>query len=376
MEYRSLGRTGKKISLLSFGGMRLPRISVKASVEVIKKAYSLGINYFETAPGYGDSEHKIGIALKELDRKKIFISTKSHPGSDKTPAELRKRLEESLKKLQTNYIDFYQVWGLNNEEHYETVFNKNGTLKELHKALDERLIHHIGFTTHADPSLILKVMETKEFDSVTFIYHILNRKNEIVLSKAEELNMGIIIITPLSNGLLAHPTTNMSSDFSPFDVRDYSLKWLANDNRVTTITSGMKTLNELETNFKSINTFIPFTKTTADIGNNIYNKLKKRVGASYCTECNKCLPCPVNINIPELMRLNNLILGYNAEYYCKDRYKFMGNGGSWYKGVKANHCNGCGDCEPKCPDNLSIVSIIKNLHNILYTGDREQLSTH
>lgn len=376
MVYRELGKTNLKISLLSFGGMRIPRVSVKAATEVINRAYNLGINYFETSSGYGDSEHKIGIALKKLDRSKVYISTKSHPGSDKTPFELRKRLDGSLKKLQLNHVDFYQMWGVNTEEHFDTIFKKGGTLEAVRKVQKEGLIHHLGFTTHADPSLILKIMETGEFESVTIIYHIFNRKNKDILDMAEKLNMGVAIITPLSQGMLAHPTPKMQEEFAPYDARDYSLKWLADDHRITTIVSGMKTIKELETNYHSLNTFSPFDEKQKEIGINLFSKLKTRVGKEYCTECKDCLPCPKEINIPEILRLNNLMVAYEAEYYCKSRYKSVGNLGSWYPGVKANHCNDCGECEPRCPERLPIVSILHRIHDQLYTGEQGPIASH
>jgi len=375
LEYRKLGQTGKALSLLSFGGMRIPRVSVKKAIEVLTEAYRLGINYFETSPGYGNSEHKIGLAIKEMDRSKIYISTKAHPGNDPSAYAIRSRLDTSLKKLGLDSVDFFQIWGINTEEHFETVFKKEGALAGVREAQKEGLIQHVGFTTHATSSLIIKLLETREFESVTLLYHLMNRVNEPVLAKAEELKIGTIIITPLSQGLLAHPTSSMQEDFKPYPVRDYSLKWLADDHRITSITSGMKTMKELTTNYQSIEDFSPLTSSQKEVGKSLYKKLAHRVGKNYCTECKACLPCPKQIDIPELMRLNNLMRGYQAEYYCKQRYKFVGNGGTWYPGEKATQCNDCGDCELRCPEHLSIVMILKQLHNELYTGEVGRLST-
>ncbi len=376
MEYRELGSSGKKVSLLSFGGMRIPRVTVGKAVEVIKKACHLGINYFETAPGYGNSEHKIGVALRDLDRSKVYLSTKSHPGQDQKPEQLRNRLESSLKKLETDYVDFYQIWGLNTEEHYETVFKKGGTFEAVRKAQNEGLIKHIGFTSHGYPAFIQRLMETREFESLTMIYHLYHQRNKGLLDLADKLNMGVMIIAPLSNGFLAHPTPLMEEDFAPYPVRDYALQWLANDKRITSIVSGMKTFKELQNNYDSLNNFLYFDKTKTDIENKAFAKLRDRVGKDFCTECRECLPCPQGINIPELMRLNNLMRGYDAVYYCRDRYRFTGQGGSWYPGVKASHCDDCGDCEPRCPEKLPVVSIIRGLHQELYAGDRKSLATH
>lgn len=376
MIYRELGKTGKKLSLLSFGGMRLPRVNVGASVKVIHRAIDYGINFFETAPGYGDSEHKIGVALRTIERNKIYLSTKSHPGKDFTASDLRKRLDDSLKKLETDYIDFYQIWGINTEEHFQTTFKNNGLLEGIRSAQKEGLIHHLGFTSHASPDMIIKIMKTKEFESATIIYHLYHDKNKIVLDHAEKLNMGVIAIAPLANGLLAHPTEKMNQDFAPYDVRDYSLKWLANDSRITTICSGMKTFKELDNNYLSLKQFSYFSDHQKNIEIQIKKRIKEELGNDFCKECAECLPCPENINIPELLRINHFWQAYQAEYYCKDRYKFMGNGGSWYPGSKAHHCTDCGDCEPRCPENIQIVRIIKNLHKDLFTGDRNPLSNH
>ena len=129
----------------------------------------------------------------------------------------------------------------------------------------------------------------------------------------------------------------------------------------------------------------PSTEATAPSGllltalseraEHIRDAIVDALGDDYCTQCRECLPCPENINIPELLRLSNLLRAYDLVDWCKDRYKFMGNAGNWYPGVKADKCTECGECEPRCPEQLEIVRLLRALHEALYEGERGRLST-
>jgi len=151
MQYRGLGKTGVKVSALGFGAMRLPQININGntrvdeekSIEMIHRAFELGVNYIDTAPGYcnGESEVVVGKALKGW-RDKIYLSTKN-PIENASGDDWRKRLENSLKKLDTDYIDFYHMWGINWET-YETKIDVKGGPLEAALGGHLRVLHVIS----------------------------------------------------------------------------------------------------------------------------------------------------------------------------------------------------------------------------------------
>lgn len=371
MIYRNHGKSGLKVSLLGFGGMRIPSVSEDEAIRTLIKAKELGINYYETAPGYGDSEEKIGRALKHIKREDILLSTKSCIENDLTGKAMRERLNTSLKRLKTDYVDFYQMWGINSLESYHKVARKYGPLEEAVRAKDEGIIKHIGFTTHALPSEILEMMENEYFESVTFRYHALDTRCNAVLEKAEKLGLGVVAMTPLCQGMITSPSEKLKAIVG-MDVRDFNLRYIASRPQVSTIIAGMKSEKEVEENAKSINDF-----NWGEEDEKVFSRITDMLESfsEYCDFCLKCLPCPKNVNIPELLRLNNFLKVFELKDYCLDRYKLMGNGGSWYSGVKADKCNECGECIPKCPRNLPIIEILKFLHGALFVGERGRISS-
>jgi predicted aldo/keto reductase-like oxidoreductase len=170
MIYRKFGKAGVYVSILGFGAMRLPTKEVNGkkefdedlSIEIIRKSYELGINYFDTAYGYcdGKSEIILGKAIKGF-REKIYISTKSPVWNIEKRDDYRRILEEQLKKLDIDYIDFYHFHSLNWQNFNEKVLKLN-LVEEAIRAKEEKLIKHISFSFHDKPENMLKIVENCE----------------------------------------------------------------------------------------------------------------------------------------------------------------------------------------------------------------------
>ena len=188
MEYRRFGKTEKKISVITLGGMRfkhgwddprevIPEDTLLQCKEAVEQALSMGINLIETAYGYIKSEHAYGIVLNDilkLKRDSYFLMTKGNP---KTAAETRKMVDNQLKALKTDYFDFYAWHGLNNWEQFETACKKGGPLQELLKLKKEGVIKHVGFSTHAPLEVIIKAIETDLFEFVNLHYYYFFQRN-------------------------------------------------------------------------------------------------------------------------------------------------------------------------------------------------------
>jgi uncharacterized protein len=375
VELRDLGKTGFRTTLLGFGAMRIPDSPRDEAVATVRRAVELGINYIDTAPGYRESEEYIGEALDGTTLPEdLIISSKSHVDGDRTAGALRGKLERSLTRLRIGKLKFYEMWGVNNLELFRMVTARNGPLEGARKAQDEGLIDHIGLTTHAQPEDIITMLESGEFESVSLLHHILDRRTLPAIERAAELGIGVIHMIPLAQGMLANPSERLRADFAPYDVRTLALHYLGGLPQTSVILAGPKDRAELEANYAAVEAFTGWGAAEAAKLAEIEARQRERLGDRFCTACKACLPCPAGVNIPELLRINDLLVAHELEAHCRDRYAFMGNGGSWFPGVKADECTRCMECEPRCPEGLPIVEMIADLHERLFAGDRGRLS--
>ncbi len=375
MEYRPLGSTGLNVSLLGFGAMRIPGKPADEVSAVIRRALELGVNYIDTAPGYGDSEALIGQALAGLDTSGLVISTKSSPDRDSTADAVRQRVEESLRRMGLSQITVLQLWGVNNPEVAAKALAKGGPLEGLTKLREEGLVRHVGFTTHGPAEEAIALMETGEFDSVTGRYHYLDVVYDPVRERAQELGMAFVAMTPLGQGWLARPTPELKEVLGERSPVEFALRYIAVQPGISTVIVGLGSMANLEEAYRALGGELGDPPELTAIG----QEARERIGrltppGTYCTVCGACLPCPENVNIPELLRLNNLLRAYKLVEWCQDRYKLMGNAGHWYPGVKADKCTKCGECEPRCPERLPIIALLEALHGDLYAGDRGRRS--
>jgi uncharacterized protein len=193
MIYKDFGRTGVKISSLGFGCMRLPMLKIKDEKvvdqdkvsEMLKRAFELGINYYDSAWMYnnGLSEQALGEAVKSF-RDKIYLSTKSPGHLVKKPGDFRRILEMQLKRLDTDYIDFYHYHGIGYENFFK-IDERSGWIEEAQKLKSEGLIKHISFSFHDDePVNMKKLIDLGLFESVLCQYSVVDRSNEEAMEYA------------------------------------------------------------------------------------------------------------------------------------------------------------------------------------------------
>lgn len=375
MQYRPFGETGLRVSVLGFGGMRIPNKPPDEVAALLGRALDLGVTYIDTAPGYGNSEELIGEALRGRDLSGVVFSTKTHLGSDKDADSVRRRAEQSLQRMCIPRIDVLQMWGVNNWDMAREVLAPNGPLEGARRLQNEGLVRFVGFTTHALPNDARRIMETGEFVSITARYHYLDPAYDPLRELAGELGMAFVAMTPLGQGWLAKPTPALQEVLGNEDPVEFALRWIVNRRGVTTAIVGISNMRELEAAYAAIGDGLGTPESYQVTGERVISRMIEALGADYCTGCRQCLPCPQDINIPELLRLNNLLRAYDLVDWCKDRYSFMGNGGTWYPGVKADRCTECGECEPRCPEGLPIVQLLRRLHKDLFAGERGRLSS-
>ncbi|WP_321369608.1 aldo/keto reductase [uncultured Draconibacterium sp.] len=194
---RKLGKTNEELSIIGFGGIMLNDNPQEFANELVAKAFDLGITYFDVAPKYGNAEDRLGPALKPY-RKKSFLACKTR---QRNAAGAQQDMENSLRKLQTDYFDLYQLHELTTDEEVQTVFGKNGALETLVKAKKEGKIKHIGFSAHSVKAALF-ALKNFEFDSILFPINFAcwNAGNfgPQVYAEAEKQGIGILALKAMA----------------------------------------------------------------------------------------------------------------------------------------------------------------------------------
>ena len=371
MRQRRFGKTNLNLSVFSLGTMRLA--SPQTSRQTIAKAISWGINHLETARGYGQSEVYLGQALQDLaiPREQIYLTTKLSPTTDKEKTRLE--IDRSLARLQVDYIDCLAIHGINTWEHLEWVTNPNGCLSAIQTAIKQGKIRHLGFSTHGSLDLILAAIETDLFEFVNLHYYYFWQRNEKAIALAATKDMGVFIISPADKGgKLYTPPQKLKELCSPFTPLELNYRFLLSDRRITTLSVGAATPEELVTPLQVADADHPLTKQETAVFSKLEQELNT-LATDLCSQCNQCLPCPEAINIPEILRLRNLTIAYEMQDYGQYRYRMLENAGHWFPGKKGNKCTECGDCLPRCPEQLDIPRLLRDTHQKLQGKERRRL---
>ncbi len=374
MIYKEFGKTGKKVSCLGFGAMRLPMkeadgkkiVDEDLAVPLMQKAFDMGINYVDTAPLYCEtlSENAVGKALKGY-RDKVFLSTKN-PIDDNSGDHWMERLEKSLKKLDTDYIDFYHFWGISLKSFKGWQGLQYGPLEAAVKAKEQGLIKHISFSYHDAAENYKEIIDSGIFESTLVQYNLLDRSNEENIAYAKSKGLGVVVMGPVGGGRLGAPSEKIQGLLKnkPASTAEMALRFVLANQNVDIALSGMGDLKMLEENFAVASLTGHLTE---DELQNIKKMMEenKNLAELYCTGCNYCKPCPQGIDIPFLFEIMNRYRVYGLKEHAKNAYNEVINGWSWVKSADASKCVECGQCEAKCPQKLPIIAQLKETHATL-----------
>ena len=333
MQYRILGKTGLKVSVIGFGGIAIQRGSKEQAKGAIVKAEELGINFIDTARGYTVSEEYIGAAL-EGRRHKWIIATKSMARDKESMA---KDMDISHKNLRTDYIDLYQIHNIRNQAELDKVMGIGGAYEALQEAQSKGKIGYIGISAHSLDMLEL-ALETGKFASVMYSYNIIENQGEEAFRKAKELNIGVIAMKPIAGGSI--------------NDAKLALKYILQNDGVTTAIPGMGDIKEVEEN-------AVVAANTARLTKEELTKIEmiiSQLGNQFCRRCGYCTPCPEGIDIPTIFLLSGYKERYNLAKWSEERYKSQP--------ARAIHCTECGSCETKCPYNLPIKEMLKSVRQV------------
>lgn len=366
MHYRRFGKTNLHLSVFSFGTMRYLASEDNAR-HTIQQAVALGINHLETARGYGKSEQYLGAALKAglpMSRSQLHITTKISPACDVDT--MRRCIDESLERLGLDYLDCLAIHGLNTWEHLDSVQRVEGCMQAVQEAVTDGRVRHIGFSTHGPLEVILAAINTDLFEFVNLHYYYFFQRNAAAIQLAQEKDMGVFIISPADKGgRLYTPPQTLLDLCHPFSPLELNYRFLLSDPRIATLSVGAASPVELAEPLSFAVRDSPLTPLEVEVLKRLETHSGAVLGADQCSQCYACLPCQESINIPEVLRLRNLAVAYDMTEYGKYRYGMFENAGHWFPGVKGNRCTSCGDCLPRCPQQLDIPALLCDAHQRL-----------
>ncbi len=363
MIYNEYGNTGKHVSVVGFGGMRFDiNKSNEENAELVKYAYSKGINYFDTAPGYCDdkSESIFGLALKEI-RGNYVVSTKGMPVKFDTAEKARDAVKMSLEKLGVEKIDFYHVWCLRKMDHYRLAMKPGGQYEGLLQCKEEGLIDHIVFSSHQPGSEIKEILDEGKMDGVLLGVNILNfpyRWDGV--QYAYEKGYGVVAMNPLGGGMIPKHEKELSfiaeEEETPTEA---ALRFAISCPEITVALNGFTTKEHIDMACKIANSAKPFTSGEL---NRIKDKLGKTIDSA-CTACGYCWDCPKDIPIPAYMQHYNekIIFGKSDEEIKQIIKGSHGWGLLAAKEGRAKDCIECGNCEDSCTQHLPIIDRLEEI---------------
>ncbi|MFS0515281.1 aldo/keto reductase [Nostoc sp. UIC 10607] len=366
MQYRRFGKTNLRLSVFSLGTMRY-LADFENAHQTIEQALALGINHLETARGYGKSEEYLGRALKaglSVPRTSLYVTTKISATADADT--MRRCIDESLERLQLDYLDCLGVHGLNTWQHLEWVQAKNGCMQAVEEAVADGRVRHVGFSTHGPLEVIQAAINTDLFEFVNLHYYYFFQRHAAAIQLAAEKDMGIFIISPADKGGRLYTPPQILKDLcQPYSPLELNYRFLLADHRITTLSIGPANPEELREPLQVADHDGELTSAEISAFWRLENHQKLALETDNCSQCYACLPCPENINIPEILRLRNLTVAYDMKDYGQYRYGMFENAGHWFPGMKGNRCTECGDCLPRCPENLDIPALLEDTHQQL-----------
>ena len=319
----TLGRTGLEVSRIAMGGIPLQRPSIDEAVRIVHRALDLGVNFFDTAAGYGVSEERFGKALAGR-RSGVVIATKS---GRRTKEEAAAEIERSLKRLQTDYIDVWQFHNIADPGTMAKVLGSGGAMEAAQEALKAGKIRHIGLSSH-NINTAIKAVKSGHFETIQFPFnYVTHEPADELIPLAAEKGVGFIGMKPFAGGMLGRA--------------DLSIKYVLQFDSVIP-DPGIETIEEIEEIAALVDSG-DWELSPAELAE--IEARRDELGTQFCRQCGYCQPCPQGIPISMAMIVEVM-------WKLWPRNTFL----EWLEGVieKARTCLKCGVCESRCPYDLPI----------------------
>lgn len=325
MKMLRLGRSELMVTKTAMGCLPIQRCSTEDAVAIIRRAYEGGINYFDTANAYSDSEYKLGLALEGV-RENVIISTKS---AGKDYETILGHIENSLRQLKTDYIDLFQFHMVTEMPDFD---DPTGMYAAALEAKKRGWIRHIGVTTHRI-DLAFELIETDKFETMQFPFSYISHPRDFELvQRCKELDVGYIAMKGLAGGLLSNARACHA--------------FMGEHENVVPIW-GVQTMEQ-------INEWLALAKEDPAMDAELKAVIEKdraELGSNFCRGCGYCLPCPEGIEIFNAARMDMLLRRSVWQNFVTD---------DWYKKMHLiENCRHCGLCASRCPYGLDTPAVLE-----------------
>lgn len=377
IDRRMIPQLGCEISRLGYGGMRFPKngdeVDVEEAVKLLRKAYDMGVNYFDTAVVYhkGESEKIFGKAFEIYDRSSYYLADKMSIWVCKDEQEMKDLFERQLKTLKTDYIDFYLVHSLN-RNHYQKVkeFHCVEFLQEMKR---QGKIKHLGFSFHDTYPVFTQILDDYDWDFVQIQLNYLDWQNqgaEQLYRELEKRNLPCMVMEPVRGGYLATLDEQRAKPFLEMEpnrsIASWAIRWVESLPQVTVVLSGMSDMAQLEDNVAMMTNFEPMNEKELEAVAKVVEEIRK-VNDIPCTGCRYCMDCPMGVDIPEIFAIYSRLKIFGKDKAFVEDYKeVMENGNG------AEHCVGCQQCMNHCPQSIEIPDKLAMIHR-LYLDKKAEL---
>lgn len=368
MKYRT-DKQGNKLSILGYGCMRFSKkgggIDIDKTESEIMEAFKAGVNYFDTAYIYSGSEAALGEIIERNGiRDKINVATKLPQYLIGNGSSLEKYFSEELKRLRTDYVDYYLMHHLTDVDMWEKL-KSVGILNWIKEKKSSGAIRNIGFSYHGNTDNFITILNDYDWDFCQIQYNYLDEVTQAGrrgLDAAADKGVAVVIMEPLRGGKLANNLPQsalnaMNESGRNWSKAEWAFRWLFNQPAVTVVLSGMNSVEMVRENCSIASTAEAGELTEKDF--ETLEKVKKAIREKEkvgCTGCRYCMPCPAGVDIPGTFACYNAMY---TESKSSGRGQFIQTVGLTKNPAFPSQCIGCGKCEKHCPQGLPIREKLK-----------------
>jgi uncharacterized protein len=391
VQYRRFGRTELQMPVFSCGGMRyqhswqdlnasqIPAENQRNLEATIRRSFELGINHIETARAYGTSEIQLGKILPQLPREQLIVQTKVVVKD--TPREFLETFERSLKLLKLDYVDLLSVHGINLDEHIEACLKPGGLLDAIRQLQDQGKVRFVGFSTHGPTDVIVRAVETNQFDYFNVHWYYINQLNWPAIEAATARDMGVFIISPTDKGGHLHtPPQKLRDICAPLSPIVFNNLFCLSHPQVHTLSLGAANPGDFEEHLKTLEWLERSEELLPPILARLEQVGIETFGENWWKRWREGLPTvdetPRRLNIPMILWLRNLALAYDMVGYAKARYNLLGEASHWFPGSRAENFDEAAirPLLQRSPFATELPQILREAHELL-SGEKVQRLT-